>query len=253
MRTIWAEKFGQQRGPGPQAGRQSNVDIAVLNAKGRVVHWFDAMPRGIGPGQSLAQYTARQIAKAANMMKVVPQNRNRLTNLPDVKQNRGMRVFITLKDDRMRAYQAPIVEVVELGPKDWAPLQFPTQPRVVDASLLKPWLAQVYPGGIMERTNQRTKKVYAIKSVAGELSLTSAGTDEKHRYAILRGTVRLTDEGEDNFTFEGVLEILLTYDIANPEVTTLRGVFEGSYPRYDRMHNRTRILPLEAVFESRPE
>ena len=61
------------------------------------------------------------------------------------------------------------------------------------------------------------------------------------------------DAGGDNFSYEGLLEIVLTYDMAGPDVTTLRGVFDGSYPRYDRMHNRTRILPLEAVFESRPK
>jgi hypothetical protein len=40
-------------------------------------------------------------------------------------------------------------------------------------------LSQVYPGGVMERTNQRTKKVYAIKDVAGELTLASAGIDDE--------------------------------------------------------------------------
>jgi hypothetical protein len=201
----------------------------------------------------MAQNTARQLTKAAEFLKVEPQTKERVAILPDVKQNPGIRVFVTLKDDRMRAYQAPIVEVVELARQDWEPLQYPNQQRVIDASLLKPWISQVYPGGIMERTNQRTKKVYAIKDVAGELTLASAGVNDKTRYATLRGTVRLTDEGEDNFSFEGVLEIVLMYDIASPDVRTLRGVFVGTYPRHDRMHNRTRMLPLEAVFESRPE
>ena len=251
---MWAEKFGHQRGPGPPAGRQSNVDIAVLNAKGRVVHWFDAMPRGsLGPDHSMAQYTARELAKAADFLKLEPETKKRVTILPDVTQNRGIRLFVTLKDDRMRAYQSPIVEVVELAREDWDPLEYPSQQRVIDASLLKPWLSQVYPGGVMERTNQRTKKVYAIKDVTGQLTLAPAGVDNKNRYAILRGTVRLTDEGEDDFSFEGILEIVLTYDMASPDVRTLRGVFDGSYPRHDRMHNRTRMLPLEAVFESRPE
>jgi len=201
----------------------------------------------------MAQYTARQLANAADFLKLEPETKKRRAILPDVTQNRGIRLFVTLKDDRMRAYQAPIVEVIELAREDWDPLEYPIQQRVIDASLLKPWLSQVYPGGVMERTNQRTKKVYAIKDVAGQLTLAPAGVDNKNRYAILRGTVRLTDEGEDEFSFEGVLEIVLTYDMASPDVRTLRGVFQGSYPRHDRMHNRTRILPLEAAFESRPE
>lgn len=201
----------------------------------------------------MAQNTAQQLTKAAEFLKVKPQTKQRVAILPDVKQNTGIRVFVTLKDDRMRAYQAPIIEVVELARENWQPLQYPNQQRVIDASLLKPWLSQVYPGGVMERTNQRTKKVYAINDVAGQLTLAPVGVDNKNRYAILRGTVRLSDEGEDDFSFEGVLEIVLTYDKASPDVRTLRGVFEGSYPRHDRMHNQTRMLPLEAVFESRPE
>ncbi len=212
------------------------------------------MPHGsLGPGTSMARHTARQLERAADFLELKPQTKIRAPILPDVKQDRGIRIFVTLKDDRMRAYQAPIVEVVELTPEDWKPLQYPDQQRVIDASLLKPWLSQVYPGGMMERTNLRTKKVYAIKNVAGKLTLAAAGVDNKNRYALLRGTVRLTDEGEDDFSFEGVLELVLTYDIAGPEVKTLRGVFDGIYPRHDRMHHRTRNLPLEAAFESRPE
>jgi len=106
---------------------------------------------------------------------------------------------------------------------------------------------------MMERTNPRTKTVYKIKSVEGTLSLAPAGADDKHRYALLSGNIRLTDEGSDEFSYDGKLEVVLTYELDDSSVKTLRGVFEGTYPRFDRMRNRTRYLPLQAAFESRPE
>jgi hypothetical protein len=44
----------------------------------------------------------------------------------------------------------------------------------------------------------------------------------------------MTDEGEDDFSFEGVLEIVLTYDMAGPEVG-----FQYSWPfTRDSKHNQ---------------
>jgi len=160
---------------------------------------------------------------------------------------------VSLKDDRMTAYRAPVVEVVPLDQHDWKPLAYPYERRTVDAASLKPWLREVYPPGMMERTNPRTKLVYKIKTVEGKLSLASAGSDDKHRYALLSGTIRLTDEGADAFSYEGQLEVVLSYKPNDSNVKSLRGVFDGIYPRFDRMHNRTRYLPLQAAFESRPE
>ena len=129
-------------------------------------------------------------------------------------------------------------------------LAYSDQERTVDASALKSWLSQVYPPGMMERTNPRTKEAYRIESVEGKLTLTPAGTRGKHRLMMLRGTIRLTDEGKDQFSYDGELEILLAYKKGSHEFSALRGVFDGIYPRFDRMHNRLRNIPLQAVFES---
>ena len=115
------------------------------------------------------------------------------------------------------------------------------------------WLSQIYPPGVMERTNPRTKLAYKIKAVQGTLSLAPAGADAARRYATLSGTVRLTDEGEDKFSYEGKLNAVLTYKPGEQNVLSLRGVFEGEYPRYDRMRNRNYWIPLQAAFESLPE
>ncbi len=254
VRAVWREKFDHQLGPGPRQRMQSNVDLAVLDSRGRLVHWFDAMPRhDRGPRGSLAQYTARELRRAAQWLRVEERPANRLSlTLPDLEQSRGVRVFVSLKDDRMRAYQAPVVEVVPLTKQDWKPLAYPQEKRRVRAATLKPWLSQVYPPGVMERTNQRTKRVYKIKTVEGKLSLAPAGSNDSHRFAVLSGTIRLTDEGTDDFSYQGRLEVVLTYALDDADAKTLRGVFDGIYPRYDRMHDRTRRLPLQAAFESRP-
>ena len=256
VRTVWREKFAAGRNPrprGPQnlGQRQSNVDLAFLDPSGNVVHWFDGFQHpGRGP-QTLAEYTRRQVQTAAKRLNL-PNNfpATRSVELPDLEGAAGVRVLCMLHDNRMRAYRAPTVEVIPLAENDWELLAYSDQERTVDASALKSWLSQVYPPGMMERTNPRTKEAYRIKSVEGKLTLTPADTRGKHRLMMVRGTIRLTDEGEDHFSYDGNLEILLAYKKGSRDFYALRGVFDGIYPRFDRMHNHLRNIPLQAVFES---
>ena len=234
---------------------QSNVDLAVLDSKGQLVHWFDGFAfQNPGRRVLLEEYTERELSKAIAQLnlKDLPPRKNPLI-LPDLDQSRGVRVFVRLMDDRMKAYQAPVVEVVRLEQEDWVPLAWPDEERSVNAASLMKWLSQVYPPGVMERTNQTTKLVYRIKAVTGTLSLVPAGADSMRRYAVLSGTVKLTDEGEDEFSYEGKLDVVLTYQHGERDVASLRGVFNGIYPRYDRMHDRSMQIPLQAAFESLPE
>ncbi len=150
----------------------------------------------------------------------------------------------------MTAYQAPVVEVVPLAEQDWKLLDYPVKNRTVDASNLKTWLSEVYPPGVMERTDPRTKMAYKIDKIEGKLGLAAAGSNKDQRYAVLSGRVRFTDEGGDDFSYGGKLEVVLSYELDSVKVKTLRGVFEGIYPRVDHKQNRTRRLPLQAVFES---
>lgn len=65
--------------------------------------------------------------------------------------------------------------------------------------------------------------------------------------------MKFTDEGDDEFSYEGKLSVVLTYPHDKVEVSSLGGVFEGIYPRYDRMRNRNMQIPLLEAFESIPE
>lgn len=242
---------GQPRFQGPM---QSNVDLVILDAKGEILQSFDAFrPKHRQRGESLADYTAYELRLASSLLRVKGHAGKPKLELPKLAEGRGIRVMVRLMDDRMVAYQAPVVEVVPLDEDDWKRLAYPEKERSLEASDLKEWLCQVYPSGVMERTNQQTKKVYQIASTEGTLTFAPAGSDDEHRYAILSGKVRLTDEGADGFSYEGKVEIVITYAKDQSKALTLRGNFEGIYPRTDRRQNRTRKLALEAVFESLPE
>ena len=255
VQEVWRRKFSNRR----DKNRQSNVDLAVLDSSGTLIHWFDGFRpseavgfRGPQKRESLGSYTERelQIALLGLDPAEIREKKNPLV-LPGL-EGAGIRVFVQLLDDRMRAYRAPVVEAVALGKADWKALEYPRKKRNVDAGDLEKWLSQVYPPGVMERTSQETKKVYQISKVEGELTLEAAGSKGEIRYAILSGQVKLTDEGPGDFSYEGKLEIVLTYGSTQSKVLSLKGLFDGIYPRYSRVQERVRKIPLRAAFESLP-
>jgi hypothetical protein len=91
-----------------------------------------------------------------------------------------------------------------------------------------------------------------FKTILGTLTLSPAGTDERFRYALLGGTVRLT-RAEDvaapgESAFDGVLQAVLMYRRGTSEVSSLRGVVEGAYISQGRVR-----MELTAALESRPD
>ncbi len=253
VKTVWRWKFQPPQGGFPQ--RQSNVDLALLNPQGILVHTFDAARNEqYGRRGAIQQYTAEQLHRAAPYLGLSNRPANeRPVKLPDLGGERGIRLLVSLRDERMPAYRAPVVEMVPIAKADWKPLAWPDKKRIVPAATLKPWLAQIYPPGVMERTNPQTKVVYAIKATEGNLKLSPLKSDGGNRQAILRGVVRLIDEGPDEFSYQGILEVVLTYRKGETLPQTLRGYFDGLYPRSDRMHRDIRWLPLQAAIESIPE
>jgi hypothetical protein len=105
----------------------------------------------------------------------------------------------------------------------------------------------------MERTDPQTKFVYTIKSITGNLKLTPIISASGERRAILSGVARLTDTGPGDFSYQGVIGAVITYGKTGRTPQSLRGYFDGLYPRSDRMHRDTRWLSLQAAFESVPE
>jgi hypothetical protein len=255
VQKVWQEKFARAHSR-PQPGNrgrqtQSNVDIALLDPEGNVVHWFDGFSQQGGSPQALAQNTLRQLQTAADRLDLPASPKKvRAVTLPPLEAGQGVRAIVTLHDQLMRAYSAPVVENVPLSDADWAPLAYVNKAKTIDAALLDAWLAQIYPPGVMQRTDPVSKEAYRIERVEGTLTLTPAGTKGKHRFMLLSGTIRLHDEGDDDFSFTGKLNVVLGYPKGSDRVAALRGVFAGIYPRYDRMHRKMRNIPLTAVFES---
>jgi len=257
VREVWSRKF--RSGRPQQATRQSNVDFALLDSRGKLVAWFDAVGsiRYGRPGD-LIENTVTQLRRAALILGLPSPPRTPRAapplKLPEpTPGNRGLRIFVRLDDRRMPAYRLPVVEVVDMAKSDWSALAWPDDTRTVDAAKLKKWLTEVYPPGVMERVDRDTKKVFSITGVSGKLSLVPSASSEHLRYAVASGRVRLSDSGVDGFSYEGTLELVMTYTKDSPDVISMRGFFRGSYPRHDRTGQTTRWIPLEAVFESRPK
>ncbi|MEE2714588.1 MAG: hypothetical protein VYD34_01110 [Verrucomicrobiota bacterium] len=253
VKTVWRQKFQPSRRGLPQ--KQSNVDIALLDSNGRLVHSFDAAHNEeYGRRGAIEQHTNRQLQYAAPLLGLGRRSGQlRPLKLPALNGKRGIRLLVSLADERMKAYQAPVVEVVPLKDSDLQHLAWPDKERIVPATALKPWLSQIYPPGVMERTDPQTKFVYTIKSTTGQLKLTPTSPANGTRRAILSGVVRLTDEGPGNFSYQGVIGAVITYPKNDSKPQSLRGYFDGLYPRTDRLHRDTRWLSLQAAFESIPE
>ncbi len=253
VREVWAEKFAAAH----RKGGQSNVDVAILAPDGKVVRWFDALEHTGGRMELRAdrveRYWVAQLAKARSALEMTdapaPATAVALPALPG--SGPGVRVFAWLEDPGMPAYAAPTVEAVRLTAKDLVALRRPAKAIAVDAAVALPWLAQVYPPGVMERTDQRTKYPFTIERVEGELTLAPAGSQDGVSFTLLTGEVTLFDTGGDGFSFSGRLSVVLTHATSGSAPTSLRGVFEGTYPRSAGPRGR-REFPMRAVFESLP-
>ncbi|MBI3268237.1 MAG: hypothetical protein HYZ53_04390 [Planctomycetes bacterium] len=246
---------GGAGGGGPAAGR-SNVKLVVLDSRSRFVDAWDSMPgRGWnGPWQeTMPRYFADRLRRVRETLGLhEAPGAPRELRLPDRSgAARAIRIFVRLDDPGMPAYFAPVVEIVEPPPETWKALEYPEAARTLGAEALLPCFRKVYPPGVMERQNKQTMFAWRVARADGPLTLEPAGTKDGTRYSLLRGTVRLTDEGPDGFSFEGPFTAVLTYAAAEPAPRSLRATFDAVYPRADRAHGVTRRFPLTAVFESR--
>lgn len=226
--------------------KRLNVFMLMLDQEGRLVHSFHGLPSGrraVGEGRS--DYS-REIPKALaklNLPLDLPKEGRPLV-LPDLKKNgaglpAGVRMFIQSPS------KMPVVELLAMKPEEWAPLNPPDKPRDMDAALLRKWLVQVYPPAIRSvDANQ------PFTRFNGKLTLEPAGADKEGRYALLRGEVQMGKPEENQSSFEGKLQAVLTYDLGSSKVKSVRAVIEGEYLYRQRNLQR---MPMVAAIESRPE
>jgi hypothetical protein len=235
--------------------KRFNVFMFVLDPRGRVVHQFHGLPgggRAAAPGRSDHQ---AEIQKARAQLKLPEAKPHRAEGppkgLPDLKAPgsgapAGVRLFIRQDDPGNSVFsKLPVVEVVSMKPDDWKPLAFAPEGREIEAEVLKSWLVWLYPAGIRAADEKKP-----FQKFGGTLKLEPAGSDDKFRYALLRGRVLLAKGGDAESAFEGRIEVVLTYRPDAAEVQSVRGVVEGTYLYRTRGTNREK---LRVAIESRPE
>jgi hypothetical protein len=132
-----------------------------------------------------------------------------------------------------------------MKPDDWKPLAFAPKGKEISAEVLKSWLVWLYPAGIRAADEKKP-----FQKFGGTLKLVPTGSDDKFRYALLRGKVKLAKGSDTESAFEGELEAVLKYRPDCPEVQSVRGVVEGTYLYRTRATNKEK---LRVAIESRPE
>ena len=233
--------------------KRFNVFVFVLDPQGRVVHEFHGLPGGrtATPGRSDHQ---TEIQKARAQLKL-PQDKPHKAEgppkaLPDLKAvasegPAGVRLFIRQDDPSNSIFsKLPVVEVVSMKPDDWKPLAFAPKGKEIEAEVLNSWLVWLYPAGIRAADEKKP-----FQKFSGTLKLEPAGSDDKFRYALLRGKVVLAKGSDTESAFEGQLELVLTYRPDAAEVQSVRGVVEGTYLYRTRGTSREK---LRVAIESRP-
>ncbi|HJZ59019.1 MAG TPA: hypothetical protein VKE74_29010 [Gemmataceae bacterium] len=238
-----------------QDPNRSNVFMFVLDPRGRVVHEFHGLPgrgRSAVPGRSDHQAEIQKARAKLKLPEVKPQKVDGpLKGLPDLKAPdseapAGVRLFIRQDEPGNSVFsKLPVVEVVPMKVDDWKPLAFAPKGKEIEAEALKRWLVRLYPAGIRAADEQKR-----FQKFGGTLSLEPAGSDDRSRFALLRGKVRLEKGGDIESAFEGELEVVLTYRHDAAEVRAVHGVVEGTYLYRTRGTSREK---LRVAIESRPE
>jgi hypothetical protein len=238
VRALWKEAK-----PG---GR--NISCMVLDSSGALVKaWWplpDPAERGGGDPfgrERLGRLMKEQIEKAsADLEKPAPPEK-KLT-LPTAEKE-GVRILLALKVSGRAPmnYKAPTVEAVTATAAEKKALEYPESAREVAAADLRRWLEQIYPAAIMDSSG----KPPALK---GTLTLSPAGK----RAAILKGELVFTMDDRAATEYRGTLEVAITYGEGRDYVS-LRGLFEGIYPKSDPKRGKPMEHSMTAVIESTPE
>jgi hypothetical protein len=235
--------------------KRFNVFMFVLGPQGRVVHEFHGLPGGRKAATSGRSDHQAEIQKARAQLKLPKAKPHKAEGppkgLPDLKAlgsgaPAGVRLFIRQDDPRNSVFsKLPVVEVVSMKPDDWKPLAFAPKGKEIKAEVLKSWLVWLYPAGIRAADEKK-----AFQKFSGTLKLEPAGSNDRFRYALLRGKVLLAKGGDTESAFEGQLEVVLTYRLDAAKVQSARGVVQGTYLYRARGTSREK---LRVAIESRPE
>jgi hypothetical protein len=231
------------------APKDSNVFAFVLDSRARLVHSFKGnMNRRAGDAS-----WEDELTKALARMNLVTDGAPRQLRpprVPDLESSddgrpAGVRVFVRTGERAAGNGGNPVVELVPMTARAWATLSLPEDAggTDIDAADLRAWFEQLYPSAI--RTADQRKP---FRTATGTLRLEPAGSDDRHRFALLRGAFRLS-KGDGESEVEGDVSAVLTYPLDARQVRSVRGVVDAAYIYRIR---GTQRIPLIAAIESRP-
>lgn len=154
----------------------------------------------------------------------------------------GIRVYLTLGENRMQHFMVPTVEAVSIQADEQAALRYQLSSRKLDATVLKRWLATMYPPAVMDGHG-------GMEKVSGSLTYTLAGESASHRYATLRGTVKLELDNTSRISYQGPCNLVLRYTKESDELESVWGTFTTKIPRVDQRGNSVEHVPMTVAIE----
>ena len=214
--------------------RTSNIHCYLLDSKGACAGSFAPFRDDVVDHQRLARTMKDEVARLSAGMDLPRVKEGGGLHLPDLSP--GMRILMTLRNERVNQYAAPVVETAPIGERERKALVKPEKARDVDAAELRAWLAPLMPPAIMDGMG-------GLREVSGTLRLEPTG--------VLRGKVKLVLDDRNASVCEGALEGVVTW--REGAFATLHAAFEGTFGKADRMRRGVMEFAMKAVLESRPE
>ncbi|MFT3878786.1 MAG: hypothetical protein QM703_03885 [Gemmatales bacterium] len=233
---------------------QSNILVFVLDTQGKYVHSFDAMTdRHPAPiheiKKRMPSYFVQELNKAGKELGIpVSTSATARTIIPCLPTARdpGVRIYVTLGENRLNHFMVPIVEAVRIDEKEQQSLRYSKETHKIDASVLQRWLAQMYPAAVMDGHG-------GMNQVTGTLTYTPAGENETHRYAVLRGNVRFELDNQTKITYQGPFDLVLRYTKTSDELDSVWGTMTTKIPRADMKGKTVELVSMSVAIESIPK
>jgi hypothetical protein len=158
----------------------------------------------------------------------------------------GVRIILSLGENRLGHFRVPVVETVKISDDQRSALAYSANPRTIKAQVLQSWLAQIYPPAVMDGHG-------GMRSISGELTWTPAGRDQSHRFATLRGSVRFELDNRERISYQGPLDLVLSYSQDNDSLETLCGILQTRFPRNDQRGHPVERVSMTATLQSTPD
>lgn len=227
---------------------QSNIHVFVLDTQGQLVHSFDAMT-DLHPApmhdlkKRMPGYFKQELSRAAAKMNFTPAipTTKPTPHLPTASAP-GIRVYVTMGENRMQHFMVPTVEAVSIDQEEQKQLRYPAEARKMEATVVKRWLATMYPPAVMDGHG-------GMDQVKGTLTFTPAGENATHRFATVRGTVKLQLDNVSKISYQGPLDLMLQYKKDSDEVVAVWGLFTSKVPRGDQRGKAVEYVNLTSAIE----